>query len=155
MLSLSPQPSPNLLKLSPPDPGGDHCVSPPHGSRLENVRDLRVNGLVVASPVEISTVSRSHVIRVVIWIPFGELHREKARKPFIKDDVLVCSDGELASTVEQPLVFLSTVGKSASKLPCPELVHTEPQDSHGEKESIFVSTRVSNGWIKEVKLKKC
>ena len=122
-------------------------MSPPHGSRLENVRDLRVNGLVVAAAVKVSTVSLRGNVGVLVASDCFILARKEERKPFIVDDTLVCGGGELASTVEQPLVFVSTVGKSGSKLSCPELVHTEPQDSHREKERILIPTRVSNGCI--------
>ena len=95
----------NLLCLSPPDSGGDHGVSPPHGGRLEDVWHLRVDGLVVASPAKVGAVAFGAVI---IWDPCaaGELAGQEQGQPLVKDNMLVGGDGQLSGSVEQPLVLL-------------------------------------------------
>ena len=63
-------------------------------------------------------------------------------------------DGELAGTVVQPLVIVSILLVASSKSVCPPVVHTEPQDAHGEQEGVLVATGVSNscmGWSEDGK----
>ncbi len=139
----------NLLDLSPPYSRGDHSVSPSHGCRLEDVRDLGVDGLVVTSPGGIGAVSQ----RVVVWehLAVREFARQEKRKPLVVDNVLVGGDGELASTVEQPLVFFIqwvNFSCSCSQSPCPHLMDTVPQDSHGEKERILITTGIADSYRK-------
>ena len=139
----------HLLELSSPYSRGDHSVPPSHGSRLEDMSNLGVDGLVVTSPAKVSTVSISPFI---FWnFPIGKHPREEERKPLVKHDMLIGGDGELTSTVEQPFVFLSFFRKSTIiihvsiiQLPCPVLMHTEPQDTHGEEKRVLVTTRVAN-----------
>jgi len=118
-------------------------VSPSHGSRLEDVSNLGVDGLVVTSPVEVGTVSRCCLVRRELLIL--KLGGEEQRKPLVIDNVLVSGNGELTSTVEQPLVFFFSVREVGKQLLGPELVDTEPQDSHGEEERVFITTRVADG----------
>ena len=64
--------------------------------------------------------------------------------------MLVGGDGELASTVEQPLIFLilfNTRRLVVVELSGPPLVNTVPQDAHGQEERIFVTTRITNSCI--------
>ena len=123
-------------------------MSPSHGSRLEDMWHLWVDSLVIAKPVKVGTVAYGAVVRVGIHDTFRVLARQEERQPFIIDNVLVSSDGELASTVEQPLVLFKLLNLKClvgcMELSCPELMHTEPQDSHGQQERVLITTRVSN-----------
>ena len=90
------------LKLSPPNPRGNDSMSPSHSSRLKYMGNLGINGLVVASPTSIGTVSRCIVIGNCQKLKFA---RKEERQPLIKHNVLVGGNGELASTIEHPLIF--------------------------------------------------
>ena len=117
-----------------------------HGSRLEDVSNLRIDCRVVPSPVVVGAIS---TICFVVDRSIGELAGKKDRHPLIVDDVLVGGDGELPSTVEHPLVILIELSvlilhQILSNFPRPVLMHTEPQDTHGEKEGILITSRISN-----------
>jgi len=115
-------------KLSPPDPRSDDSVSPSHGSRLEDVCDLGVDGLVVAGPGTVGTVARVVIVVVLADVYGTKSAWEELRQPFIDHDVLVSGDGELTSSVEQPLVFLRELRGLANIMqsPSPVLVDPEP-----------------------------
>ena len=136
----------HLHKLSPPHSRRNYGVPPSHGSRLEDVGNLRVDGWIVAGPWGKGTISRIRVV-VVLADPNGIVFaREKLRQPLIDDNVLVSSNGELAGTVEQPLVFFRQHHRNSSftQSPCPKLMHSEPQDTHSEEERVFITTGIAN-----------
>ena len=117
-----------------------------HGSRLEDVSNLRVDCRVVPSPVVVGTISR---IRFVVDWSIEELAGKEDRHPLIIDDVLVGGDGELTSSVKHPLVILIELTvlilqQIPSNFPRPVLMHTEPQDTHGKEERILITSRISN-----------
>ena len=91
------------INLTSPDSGCDHGVSPSHGSRLEDVSNLRVDCRVVPSPVEVGTVA--FVGCIINW-SIGEPAGKEDGQPLVVDNVLVGGDGELTSSVKQPLVLL-------------------------------------------------
>ena len=93
--------------MTPPDAWGDHSVSESHGSRLEDVSNLRINCRVVPSPVKVGAISSVHGVRDLLTTIVNELARKENRQPLVIDNVLVGGDGELACTVEQPLIFFS------------------------------------------------
>ncbi len=107
---------------------------------------LRVDGLVVAGPRTISTIARIVVVVVRADIYGTKSAWEELRQPFVDHNVLVGGNGELASTVEQPLVFLGQPWGLAvsTKSPCPVLVDSVPQDSESEKKRVFITTGVTN-----------
>ena len=70
------------------------------------MRHLRVESWVVPCPAKVGTVALGAVVREdFVCGEIAKLARQEERQPFIKDNMLVSSDGELASTVEQPLVL--------------------------------------------------
>ena len=80
-------------------------------------------------------------------INFPHFLGDKHWEPLFEDNVLVCSNGELPGTVEQPLILLPVASKTILLSVVPELlrppvVHSEPQDAHGEKEGVLVASGV-------------
>ena len=138
-----------LIQLTPPDAWGDHSVSESHGSRLEDVGNLRIDCRVVPSPVEVGTVSFVHGIRDLLTTIVDKLARDEDGHPFVVDYVLVGGDSELTCTVEQPLVLiilLNIIRSVLVELSGPPLVHTVPQNTHGQQEGILITTRITNGY---------
>ena len=128
-------------------------MAPSHGSRLEDVCNLGVDGLVVASSWAVGSVPWCSVI--VNHLSVGELTRQEERKPLIKHNVLIGGNGELAGTVKYKLVFfcylfMVFIYISCSELPGPILMYTEPQDAHSEEKRVLVTTRVTNSYGREI-----
>ena len=67
--------------------------------------DLGVDGLVVTRPAKVSAVSLSALISRNLTS--RKLPREEERKPIVKHNMLVGSNGELAGTVKQPFILFS------------------------------------------------
>ena len=138
----------NILKLTPPDSRGNHGVSESHGSRLEDVCNLRIDCRVVPSPVEVCTVATIRFVRDLPSTVIDKLARNKNGHPLIVDNVLVSGNGELSGTVEQPLIINSKITrhilKSISNPFSPILMDSEPKDTHGEQEWVLITTRVAN-----------
>ena len=99
------------------------------------MRNLRIDGWVIARPRAIGTVSSCVAVRIKILCGAHVriLARQEVRQPVVKHNVLVGGNGELASSVEDPLVFFvkCVIECCRVELSCPKLVNTEPQDSHG------------------------
>ena len=95
----------DLRKLPPPDSRCNYGVTPPHGSRLEDVRNLRIDGWIVAGTWTEGTVPKCIIVRVCINTNSTIFARQELRQPFVVYNVLIGSNGKLASTVEKPLVF--------------------------------------------------
>ena len=65
--------------------------------------NLRVDCRVVPSPAEVGTVA---LVGCIINRSIGEPAGKEDGQPLVVDDVLVGGDGELTSTVKQPLILL-------------------------------------------------
>ena len=89
------------LPSSSPDPRGHHGVPESHSSRLEDVGYLWVDSRVVAHQLE--GVTRCVGVRETTEVALV-LSAEESGQPFGIHDVLVSSDGEDTSTVEQPFI---------------------------------------------------
>ena len=72
--------------------------------------NLRVDCRVVPSPVEVGTVA---FVGCVVDRSIGEPAGKEDGQPLVVDDMLVGGDGELPSTVEQPLVLLILLNTGA------------------------------------------
>ena len=124
-------------------------MSESHGSRLEDMCNLRIDCRVVPSPVEVCAISTIRFVRDLLSIILDKLARNENRHPLVVDDVLVGGDGELTGTVEQPLVLFILFNVSRSvviELSSPPLMYTVPQNTHSQQEGILVTTRVSNSY---------
>lgn len=123
-----------------------------HGSRLEDMCDLRIDCRVVSSVTKLCTVAGILVIgdRYQVSARIDKFSRDEKRQPFVVDYALVGGDGKLSSTVEQPLVFtkfcifIYSISVSFIELPSPPLVNTVPQYAHTEQERVLISTWISN-----------
>ena len=65
---------------------------------------LWIDGWVVTSPTKVETVALSLGIGKEHFI--RELARDEKREPLAVDNMLVSSNRQLSSTIEEPLVFL-------------------------------------------------
>lgn len=121
-----------------------------HGSRLEDVCDLRIDCRVVSSITKLCTIARILVIGDRISAKIDKFSRDEKWQPFIVDYVLVGGDGELSSAIEQPLIFTKfwilkySISVGFIELPSPPLVNTVPQYAHTEQERVLISTWISN-----------
>ena len=121
-----------------------------HGSRLEDVCDLRIDCRVVSSVTKLCTVAGILVIGDPVFAKIDKFLRDEKWQPFVVDYVLVGGDGELSSAIEQPLIFTKfwilkySIFVSFIELPSPPLVNTVPQYAHTEKERVLISTWISN-----------
>ena len=141
------------IDFTSPNSRGDHGVTESHGSRLKDVCNLRVDCRIVPSPIEVGTVAFVHCIGDLLSI--WESARKEDGQPLIVDDVLVGGNGELTCTVEQPLILLilvNIVRRVVVELSGPPLMHTVPQDTHGQKEGVLVTTRITNSCINKFKI---
>ena len=107
-------------------------MSESHGSRLEDVCNLRIDCRVVPSLVEVCAISRIRSVRDLLSTIVDKLARNENGHPLVVDDVLVGGDGELTGTVEQPLVLfvLFNVRSVVIELSSPPLMYTVPQNTH-------------------------
>ena len=126
-----------------------------HGRRLEDVSNLRVDGRVVAGAAKVSAVALSAVIRKQLSTITDKCTWDEVRQPFSEDDVLVGGDCQLTCAIIQPLIFLPeflvTVFRNLSssfsispQLLGPPVVHSEPEDAHGEQEGVLVATGIAD-----------
>jgi hypothetical protein len=116
------------------------------------VSNLRVDSPIVTIPSKEGTVSSCLVVRGECTIRFFKHAWNKSRQPFIIDNVLVGSDCELASTVEQELIIIPAFKKymirlavRCTKLPCPEVMNTKPEDPKRKNKRILMTTYISHG----------
>ena len=135
------------LQHSPPDSGGDHGVSKSHCCRLENVSYLRVQAWVIAGATKVSTVT--FCLRILRETAIGELPGNEDGKPLSEHNVLVCGYSQLTSTIVKPFIlFVNTrffkCFTILLQLLSPVIVNSEPEDSHGQQERVFISTRISD-----------
>ena len=87
------------LRFSSPYTRSDHGVAKPHGSRLEDVSNLRIDGRVVPTAVKVEGVSWCGLVREPVGISLV-LSIEEYWQPLIIHNVLVCGNGELTGSVE-------------------------------------------------------
>ena len=134
-------------------------MAKPHGCRLEDVSNLRIDGRVVPTAAKVEGVSFCGLIRepamVALILPIKQYW-----EPLIIHNVLVGGNGELTGSIEQPLIVLplvcvkiqsaivSVVIIVVDQSPGPPVVDTEPQDTHGEQERILVTTWITNSYCK-------
>ena len=132
-------------------------MSKSHGSGLEDVSNLRVDGRVVARAVEVSTVAGIAFIRKQLSTITDKCTWDELRQPFTEDNVLVGNNCQLTCSIVQPLVFLpvflfcifckrdsSSNFTISPQLLGPPVVHSEPEDAHGEQEGVLVATGITD-----------
>ena len=112
---------------------------------------LRVDSRVVPSATIVSTVAICLCIRSQFAIT--KLSGDENGKPLIVHNVLVGSNSQLSSTIVKPFVLFINTRVFTSpdelfsiflQLSGPVVMDSEPEDSHGQQERIFITTRISN-----------